>query len=168
MKVGFTQQFDALARGEVGAAFLRAPLPARFQTQHLASEPQVVCLSADDPLARETVLTLDQLADSLVVDMPREVPRMWWDHLTVNPRPDGSAVRYGPVVRDTEAMVLAVLQQQAITFLPAAARERYPRPGLVYVDAPELGNSESVLAWLPENRDMPAVRALRTAAHAST
>lgn len=164
----FSQQFGALADGEVDAAFLRAPLPTRFQTWHLASEPRVVCLSEDDPLACEKELTLDQLADRLVVDMPREVPRTWWDHLTVNPRPDGTAVRYGPVVRDTEAMVLAVLQRQAITFLPAAARDLYPRPGIVYVDAPELGNSDSVLAWLPENRDVPAVRALRSAARAST
>lgn len=166
--LNFLQQFDALAGGEVDAAFLRAPLPAGFQTCHLASEPRVVCLPADDPLACEEYLTLDQLADRTVVDMPREVPRTWWDRLTVNPRPDGTAVRYGPVVRDTEAMVLAVLQRQAITFLPAAARDLYPRPGLVYVDVPQLGNSESVLAWLPENRDVPAVRALREAARAAT
>lgn len=51
-------------------------------------------------------------------------------------------------MRDTEAMVLAVLQRQAVTFLPAAARDLCPRPGLGHVDVPELGDSESVLAWL--------------------
>lgn len=125
----------------------------------------MICLPADDPLAHESELTLAQIADRAVVDMPPEVPRQWWDHLTINPRPDGTSVRYGPVVRDTEAMVLAVLQKRAITFLPAAARRLYPRPGLTYVDSPELGNSVSCLAWLPANRDAPAVHALRTAAH---
>ncbi|MEU0006866.1 LysR family transcriptional regulator [Streptomyces sp. NPDC006314] len=162
--LGFVQQFDALANGEVVAAFLRGPLPSGLQSCHLASEPRVVCLPADDPLAREQRLTLQQLADRTVVDMPRQVPRQWWDHLTANPRPDGSPVRYGPVVRDTEAMVLAVLQERAITFLPASARALYPRPGLVYVDVPELGTSDSFLAWLPANRDLPGVRALREAA----
>jgi len=162
----FIEQFDALANGEVDAAFLRGPLPSGFQSVQLATEPRVVCLPADDPLAGEEKLTLAQLADRAVVDMPREVPRRWWDQLTVNPRPDGTPVRYGPVVHDTEAMVLAVLQAQAITFLPEAARRLYPRPGLVYVDVPELGTSESFLAWLPANRDLPAVRALRDAARA--
>ncbi|MFJ6080014.1 LysR family transcriptional regulator [Streptomyces sp. NPDC092369] len=165
--LNFIQQFDALAHGEVDAAFLRGPLPSGFQSRQLAVEPRVVCLPADDPLAGEEKLTLAQLADRVVVDMPREVPRQWWDHLTVNPRPDGTPVRYGPVVRDTEAMVLAVLQARAITFLPAAARRLYPRPGLVYVDVPELGNSVSFLAWLPANRDLPAVRALREAARST-
>ncbi|GGY80216.1 transcriptional regulator [Streptomyces olivaceoviridis] len=165
--LNFVEQFEALANGEVDAAFLRGPLPPGLQSVRLASEPRVVCLPADDPLAGETTLTLAQLADRTVVDMPRDVPRLWWDHLTVNPRPDGTPVRFGPVVRDTEAMVLAVLQARAITFLPAAARQLYPRPGLVYVDAPELGESESYLAWLPAHRDVLAVRALRDAARAT-
>ncbi|MEU0052401.1 LysR family transcriptional regulator [Streptomyces sp. NPDC006184] len=162
--LNFVEQFDALAGGTVDAAFLRGPLPSGFQSIELATESRVVCLRADDPLAGERELTLAQIADRTVVDMPPEVPRSWWDHLTVNPRPDGTAVRFGPVVRDTETMVLAVLQERAITFLPEAARRLYPRPGLVYVDAPELGNSVSCLAWLPANRDVPVVRALRDAA----
>ncbi|MFF2102730.1 LysR family transcriptional regulator [Streptomyces sp. NPDC058202] len=165
LNLNFVEQFDALADGTVDAAFLRAPLPASFQSIELATEPRVICLPADDPLAHESELTLAQIADRAVVNMPPEVPRQWWDHLTINPRPDGTSVRYGPVVRDTEAMVLAVLQKRAITFLPAAARRLYPRPGLTYVDSPELGNSVSCLAWLPANRDAPAVHALRTAAH---
>ncbi|MFJ8996717.1 LysR family transcriptional regulator [Streptomyces sp. NPDC102279] len=165
LNLNFVEQFDALADGTVDAAFLRAPLPSSFQSIELATEPRVICLPADDPLAHEKELTLAQIADRAVVNMPPEVPRQWWDHLTINPRPDGTNVRYGPVVRDTEAMVLAVLQKRAITFLPAAARRLYPRPGLTYVDSPELGNSVSHLAWLPANRDVPAVHALRAAAH---
>jgi DNA-binding transcriptional LysR family regulator len=165
--LGFIQQFDALTGGEVDAAFLRGPLPRGLQSFQLASESRVVCLAADDPLSGAHRLTLAQLADRLVVDMPREVPRAWWDHLTVNPRPDGTPVRFGPVVRDTETMVLAVLQKRAITFLPASARDLYPRPGLVYVDVPELGESVSVLAWLPANRDLPAVQALRASARSA-
>ncbi|MDQ0931135.1 LysR substrate-binding domain-containing protein [Streptomyces turgidiscabies] len=133
----------------------------------LATESRVVCLPSDDPLAQERELTLAQIADRTIVDVPPEVPRLWWDHLTIDPRPDGTQVRFGPVVRDTEAMVLAVLQKRAITFLPAAARRLYPRPGLTYVDAPELGNSVSCLAWLPANRDVPGVHALREAACAA-
>jgi DNA-binding transcriptional LysR family regulator len=160
----FVDMFSALLSGEVDAAFLRGPLPGGIQSLHLASETRVVCLSSDDPLADRDTLTLGQLADRAVVDMPPEVPRSWWNHLTVNPRPDGTRVRFGPVVRDTEAMVLAVTQGSAITFLPAAARRLYPRAGITYVDCPELGLSTAELAWLPDHRDEPAVSALREAA----
>lgn len=160
----FVDMFSTLLSGEVDAAFLRGPLPGGIQSLHLASETRVVCLSDDDPLADRDTLTLGDLADRRVVDMPPEVPRSWWNHLTVNPRPDGTRVRFGPVVRDTEAMVLAVTQGSAITFLPAAARRLYPRAGITYVDCPELGLSTAELAWLPDNRDEPAVSALREAA----
>jgi DNA-binding transcriptional LysR family regulator len=160
----FVDMFSTLLSGEVDASFLRGPLPGGIQSLHLASETRVVCLADDDPLADRETLTLGHLADRTVVDMPPEVPRAWWNHLTVNPRPDGTRVRFGPVVRDTEAMVLAVTQGRAITFLPAAARRLYPRAGLTYVDCPELGLSTAELAWLPHNRDEPAVSALREAA----
>ncbi|MGW0424546.1 LysR family transcriptional regulator [Streptomyces sp. NPDC003015] len=160
----FVDMFSTLLGGEVDAAFLRGPLPGGIQSLHLASETRVVCLSDDDPLADRDILTLGDLTDRRVVDMPPEVPRSWWNHLTVNPRPDGTRVRFGTVVRDTEAMVLAVTQGSAITFLPAAARRLYPRAGITYVDCPELGLSTSELAWLPDNRDEPSVSALREAA----
>ncbi|MFF4055433.1 LysR family transcriptional regulator [Streptomyces sp. NPDC001668] len=160
----FVDMFSTLLTGEVDAAFLRGPLPGGIQSLHLASETRVVCLSADDPLAHRDALTLSDLAGRRVVDMPPEVPRSWWNHLTVNPRPDGTRVRFGPVVRDTEAMVLAVTQGGAITFLPSAARHLYPRAGITYVDCPELGLSTAELAWLPDSRDEPAVAALRGAA----
>jgi DNA-binding transcriptional LysR family regulator len=160
----FVDMFSTLLSGEVDAAFLRGPLPGGIQSLHLASETRVVCLSDGDPLADRDILTLGDLAHRRVVDMPPEVPRSWWNHLTVNPRPDGTRVRFGPVVRDTEAMVLAVTQGSAITFLPAAARRLYPRAGITYVDCPELGLSTSELAWLPDNRDEPSVSALREAA----
>ncbi|MDW8804141.1 LysR family transcriptional regulator [Streptomyces scabiei] len=161
----FVDMFGALLAGEVDAAFLRGPLPGGIQSLRLATGTRVVCLPADDPLAGRESVTLADLGDRAVVDMPPEVPRAWWDHLTVNPRPDGTPVRYGPVVRDTEAMVFAVTQKQAIAFLPAAARHLYPRTGVTYVHCPELGVSTAELAWLPDHRDGPTVTALREAAH---
>ncbi|MFF9780489.1 LysR family transcriptional regulator [Streptomyces sp. NPDC013978] len=161
----FVDMFGALLAGEVDAAFLRGPLPGGIQSLRLATEPRVVCLPADDPLAGRETVTLADLADRAVVAMPPEVPRAWWDHLTVNPRPDGTPVRYGPVIRDTEAMVFAVTQKQAIAFLPSAARHLYPRTGVTYVHCPELGVSTAELAWLPDHRDGPTVTALREAAH---
>ncbi|MEV4624888.1 LysR family transcriptional regulator [Micromonospora sp. NPDC049523] len=164
--VDFVEQVDALAQGEIDAAFLRPPLPPGFRSLHLATEPRVACLPADDPLVERAPLTLADLADHLVVDVPPQAPRTWWDHWVVNPRPDGTPVRFGPPVGDIEAMLLAVARGQGITFLPAAARDLYPRPGIAYVDVTDLPMSTAALTWLSHDGDRPALTALLQAARA--
>lgn len=162
--LNFAEQIDVLTSGEVDVAFLRPPVPSGLKTLHLATEPRVVCLSADDPLAGHPHLTLAQLAHHTVVDVPPGAPRIWWNYWAVNPRPDGTPVRFGPVVADIEAMLLAVARGQAITFLPAGSRELYPRPGVAYVDVTDLPPSTAALTWLPKNHARPTITALREAA----
>lgn len=158
---------EALINDEVDVIILRPPAPPGLQTLHLATEPRVACLPADDVLATEHEITLAQLAGYPVVDVPPPAPRAWWDHWSVNPRPDGTPVRYGPVVNDLEALMLAVASGQAMSFLPAAARHMYPRPGVRYVDVSDLSPCTSALAWLPKNRDRPTIAAIREAARRS-
>ncbi|HEY0637398.1 MAG TPA: LysR family transcriptional regulator [Pseudonocardiaceae bacterium] len=162
--VDFVEQIDLLTGGGIDAAFLRPPLPPFLRSLHLAAEPRIACLPANDPLVNQAPLTLADLADHLVVDVPPEAPREWWDHWTINPRPDGTPVRFGPQVGNIEAMLLAVARGQGITFLPAAARHLYPRPGIAYVDVTDLPMSTAALAWLPHRRDYPALTALLQAA----
>ncbi|HET9382601.1 MAG TPA: LysR family transcriptional regulator [Streptomyces sp.] len=160
-------QVRALVSGEVDAAFLRQPLPAGIRTLQLASEPRVVCLPAGDPLARRgEPLTLADLADRVFVDIPGDAVRTWRNHWTGNPRPDGTPVRYGPLVTDMESLLLAVANGQGIAFLPAAAREFYPRPGLDYAQVKGLSPCTAALAWLAEHGETTGVAALRVAARA--
>ncbi|RKN50519.1 LysR family transcriptional regulator [Micromonospora endolithica] len=161
--VDFVEQVYALPRGDVDAAFLRPPLPSGLRGLHLSTEPRVACLPADDPLVTQAPLTLAQLADRVVVDVPIPELRQWWDFWTVNPRPDGGAVRYGPVAGDMEALLSAVARGRAIAFLPAEARFDYTRRGVAYVDVVDLPPSTAALAWLPRH-DNPALTALLQAA----
>ncbi|PZV92840.1 DNA-binding transcriptional regulator, LysR family [Micromonospora phaseoli] len=161
--VNLVEQVHALPRGEIDAAFLRPPLPAGFRGLHLSTEPRVACLPADDPLVDRAPLTLADLSDHLVVDVPIPELRAWWDFWTVNPRPDGSPVRYGPVAGDMDALLSAVARGQAIAFLPAEARRDYSRRGVAYVDVIDLPHSTAALAWLP-NSDNPLLTALLHAA----
>ncbi|URN17509.1 MULTISPECIES: LysR family transcriptional regulator [Streptomyces] len=168
VSLSLIDHMSALLRQEVDVLFHRAPVPDGVEAHHLATEPRVACLPVDDPLAAASRLTLARLAGYPVVDMPEQVPRVWWDFWAVDPRPDGSAVRYGPVVPDLEALLHAVASGEAICFLPAAARDFFPRPGVRYVDVTDLSPSASVLAWLAGNRDEPTIRAVRQAARIFT
>jgi DNA-binding transcriptional LysR family regulator len=167
----FGEQMDRLSNGDVDAAFLRPPLPSPLRTMTLAVEPRVVCLPASDPLAglaAERAITLADLVGHRMVDMPTGASRVWWDHWTVNPRPDGSPVRFGPVVADIEGLLTTVARGQAVSFLPEAARRLYPRPGIRYVDVSDVPLSTAALAWMPGRRDRPAVAALLDTARAVT
>ncbi|WP_059007702.1 LysR family transcriptional regulator [Streptomyces specialis] len=160
----FVDQIDALNNGDVDAAFLRPPLPSGIQSLHLATEPRVACLPSDDPLAGGGPLLLEQLAGHAVVDLPPRTPRVWRDYWAIDPRPDGTPARFGPVVADLEAMLHVVAGGRAMSFLPASARRLFPRPGVAYVDLADVSPCTSALAWAPHKRAQPAVAALREAA----
>ncbi|MDT0309077.1 LysR family transcriptional regulator [Streptomyces sp. DSM 44917] len=163
----FADQIDALANGDVDAAFLRPPLPPGVQTLHLATEPRVACLAANDPLAAGSPLTLAQLADRPVIDLPEGSPPGWRDFWTVAPRPDGASPLFGPVATDVESLLHTVARGPAMSFLPAAARRLYPRPGVAYLPVTDLSPCTSALAWLPHRRTHPLLTALRESAHAA-
>ncbi|MEU0698165.1 LysR substrate-binding domain-containing protein [Streptomyces niveus] len=110
------------------------------------------------------VSTLAQLSGVPVVDMPEQVPRLWWDFRAADPRPDGSRVHYGPVVTDMESLLHTVAAGKAMCFLPRAARDYFPRPGIRYIDMVDLAPSTSALAWLRQRRSEPTIGAIRQAA----
>ncbi|MFE7117433.1 LysR family transcriptional regulator [Streptomyces sp. NPDC057654] len=154
----------ALTQGEVDVAFLVSPMPPGIETLPLATWPRVACLPADDPLAGRTSVTLAELAGRPVVDVPPECPRTWWNFWAVDPRPDGTTVRYGPVVHDVEALFLAVAYGEAMAFLPGAARTFFPRPGVHYVEVSDASPGTAALAWMAKNRSLPTINAIRCAA----
>ncbi|MEU7296219.1 LysR substrate-binding domain-containing protein [Streptomyces exfoliatus] len=84
--------------------------------------------------------------------------------MTWSTRPDGTPVRYGPVASDLEGLLHLVAQGKGMCFLPAAARDLFPRPGIRYVEVTDLPPSTAGLAWLRESRTEPLIKAVVAAA----
>ncbi|WP_435232631.1 LysR family transcriptional regulator [Streptomyces althioticus] len=160
----FADHFDALFRHDIDVAFLRPPVPDGIEVQQLATEARLACLPASDPLADRPRITLAQLADRPVIDVPPQVPRVWWNFWAVDPRPGDIPVRYGPVASDMEGLLHLVAQGEGMCFLPAAARDLFPRPGVRYVEVTDLPPSTAGLAWLRSNRTEPLIEAVADAA----
>ncbi|MFD5917984.1 LysR family transcriptional regulator [Kitasatospora sp. NPDC058201] len=160
----FAHQGTALIEGSVDVAFLRPPTADGIEVHLLAAEPRVACLPARDPLAARPAVPLDLLAGRPVVATPPQAPRAWRRFWAVDPRPDGSPVRYGPVASDIETLLHAVAEGEGVAFLPASVRELYPRAGVRFVDVPGLPPTHSALAWSARHRDRPTVAAARLAA----
>ncbi|MFP8903503.1 LysR family transcriptional regulator [Streptomyces atacamensis] len=164
LSLNFADHLAALYRQEADVVFLRPPVPDDIELHHLATEPRVACLPSSDPLAALPRLALAQLNGYPVVDVPPQIPRVWWNFWAVDPRPDGTPVRYGPIAADMEALLHTVAQGEAMSFLPAAARDFFRRPGVSYIDVDGLPPCTSALAWVAQNRDNPVVAAVRQAA----
>lgn len=153
-----------LLEGRVDVAFLRPPVPPGIEVLELSREPRVACVSVEDPLAARECVSLVDFASYVFPDYPPQIPRLWRNYWSEDPRPDHSEVRYGPVFYDMEELLLAIAGGEIACFLPEAARQFYPRPGVRYLDVIDLSPCSSVLAWLAENRNRPVVRAVREAA----
>ncbi|WP_052845131.1 LysR family transcriptional regulator [Streptomyces sp. NRRL S-31] len=142
------EQATALTVGRVDAAFVYLPVPDGFETEPLTTEPRVVCLPATDPLARRPTLRLADLSGRPTVSLAPEaspVERRFW---AMDPRPDGTRVRYTDhQVTRVESLLSAVSFDGAIAFLPAVAAELFPRPDIRYRTVADLAPCTFGVVW---------------------
>ncbi|WP_414945192.1 LysR family transcriptional regulator [Amycolatopsis sp. cmx-11-32] len=162
--LGLGEQYLSLSTGEADLVFCRPPAAEDIRTLHLNSEPRVICVATDDPLADRGSVRLVDLDDRVVASFPAECPKVWRDFWAADPRPSGVPVRYGPVVSDVESLFALVARGGTIGFQPSAARNLFPRPGIKYLDVVDLSPCTSALAWHVSAENRPVVIAVRQAA----
>lgn len=75
-------------------------------------------------------------------------PREWVDWWAVNPRPDGSAPRWGPTNDNVEEMLEQVAEGAAICFAPASMARYYSRPDLAWIPMTGAHPLRVALAWV--------------------
>ncbi|MFJ9408793.1 LysR family transcriptional regulator [Streptomyces sp. NPDC101393] len=159
--VDLVEQATALAAGQIDAAFVYLPVPEGFHVQPLTTEPRVVCISASDPLAQRSSVQLAELADHAVAGLTPEVSLAGREFWAIDPRPDGSPVRYTDHhVSRVESLLSAVSFDGAIAFLPAAAAELYPRPDVRYLPVDDLAPCTFGVVWPVSDHGNPSIVAL--------
>lgn len=132
LQVGWGEQLAAVLDGRVDAVFARPPLPeAPVRRTVVLTEPRMLAMATDHPLADRGELYSADLADVVQVDAEDvdDAWRAWW---SLDPRPDGSRPRYGPVVRTIEEMLQVVASSHLVAITAASVAEFYPRPDVVY------------------------------------
>ncbi|MFF1870405.1 LysR family transcriptional regulator [Streptomyces sp. CB03911] len=153
----WSEEAAALRDGRVDVAFVW--LPADLTGLHaelVHSEPRVVGLPARHPLAGRAGVGVMEVNDEPLMWTER-APRAWVDWWAVNPRPDGSAPRWGPTNDNVEEMLEQVADGAAICFAPASMARYYGRPDLRWVPLTDVEPLRVVLAWVA-GTDNPLVR----------
>jgi DNA-binding transcriptional LysR family regulator len=146
----------ALRDGRVDVAFVWLPADLTgMRSEIVHTEPRVVGLAAGHPLADRTEMSILDVKDEPLMWTER-APRAWVDWWAVNPRPDGSAPRWGPTNDNVEEMLEQVAEGVAICFAPMSMARYYARPDLAWVPLTDVEPLRVALAW-PATPDNPLV-----------
>lgn len=152
---GRGEQAPALRDGRADVALLPNPFDDRgLDTEPLLTEPRLVALAADDPLAARDELCLADFAGRSL--------------------PDGSPAEEGGVrvprtpVRQLDLAQIFNLVEvgEVVWFLPASVVRRHTRPGVAYRPVADLEPTTVFVAW-PQDSHSPAVAAFVRAATAT-
>lgn len=133
----------ALLDHRVDVAVARLPFPTeQLRVSVLYEEPRYVAVPLDHRLARETTVTLNDIADEPLTRFPDELWNAFW---RVDPRPDGRRAPDGPEVTAHEDNLELVAGGQALSLTPAGARPRL-RPDLTTVLVTDVPPAQVVVA----------------------
>lgn len=162
----FIEQLSTVQEGEIDAAFVYLPVPNDLHAQPLTTEPRLACVSSSDPLARRQSVRLADLADYPMVSLAPATFRAGRDFWAMDPRPDGSRVRYTTHrITKFESLLSAVSLSRAIAFVPAVAAELYPRPDLSYLLVEDLPGCTFGVVWRPTDHRKPQIAVLEEICH---
>jgi DNA-binding transcriptional LysR family regulator len=149
---GRGEQVTALREGRADVALLPMPFDDRgLDVEPLLTEPRVVALAADDPLAARTNLCLSDLTGRTLPDgSPAE---------REHDRPAGSLPR--PL--DLAQIFTLVETGSIVLFPPASLARRHPRANIAYRTVSDLAPTTLAIAW-PRDSRSPATAAFVRAA----
>ncbi|MEO8261384.1 MAG: LysR family transcriptional regulator [Pseudolysinimonas sp.] len=158
-RLGFFDTRDELLEGRVDVVFAPAPmeLDDRIDAEPLWFESRVLVVPSSHPLAGRESISISEVADEVFVSASGGPPEIldWW---VVDPRPDGSHPKRGPVADDFEGLLELVAAGVGVNIAAAAAAVLYRRDGLSFVTIRDIEPASILLCSL-KRPATPAVHA---------
>lgn len=146
---GFARdQIDWLRRGELDMLAMRLPLhdPRIAIGPILSSEPRVVAVATDHPLARRDSVCIEDLAEETVSDIAT-LPRELMDAFIPPETPSGRRLRRTQCRAVAETPARIALGELVHPTVPSFLAH-YPHPGVTAVPIRDLPPSHTALVWL--------------------
>jgi DNA-binding transcriptional LysR family regulator len=170
-RIAWDDQIDVIHDGRVDVAFVALPVDAQaLELLPFQSDQRVAVLPADHPCADRSEIGIEDLADDPVI-VQGGATDDWNAFHNVDPRPDGTRPRRGPVANNFQEKLELVAAGAAVSFLPESVARHYIPPGVVYVPVRGIPPIEICIAWKP-GRASPLVdgfiRAVRSSATTSS
>ncbi|MGV0152573.1 LysR family transcriptional regulator [Rhodococcus sp. GB-02] len=152
VQVGWGEQVLAILDGRVDVVFARPPLDTtHIRAFPVLTEQRVLAMSANHRLAVKSELKASDLAEVVQVDTDN-VPEGWRRWWSVDPRPDGSPVTYGPLVHGVEEMLEVVATSDVVAVTAESLVAAFSRQDIVYRPISDIDPTQIVLITPLEER----------------
>ena len=136
-----------LTNDDVDAAFIRPPVAGQdaLVVVPLFTEPRVVVVAEDHPLASEKTVSIRQLLSERFVAAPRStgVSRDFW---LASEFRDGVSPNVAAEAATLEELLQVVAAGGGIALVPASSERFHARPGVRFVQVPDVGRTAVALA----------------------
>ncbi|MEV4073113.1 LysR family transcriptional regulator [Nonomuraea fuscirosea] len=162
---GRAEQEPALRDGRADLALLMRPFDDRdLDVEPLLTEPRLLAVAANDPLAAHTSLRVADLAGRVLPDGSPADREDFVPNGSSADREESAPPKGGPARNLDLAQIFNLIELGDIVwFVPESLARLHPRPGVAYRSVGDLPPLEFALAWPQESRS-PAVAAfVRTA-----
>lgn len=164
-RLGFFDTSRELVEGRVDVVFAPAPFAVddRILAEPLWREPRVLVVPEGHRLAGRESIGIMDTAGEVFVSASGGVPEVldWW---LVDPRPDGSHPRRGPVADDFEGLLELVAAGVGVNIASIGASQQYRRDGIAFVRITDIEPATILICSLkrPQNPAVPGFIKLGT------
>ncbi|MFI0899042.1 LysR family transcriptional regulator [Streptomyces sp. NPDC020983] len=144
LRTGWHDQAEVLHDGRADVGIVRLPLDQRgLRVRPLFSEPRVVALPADHPLARRPAVAVADLAGEHLLQDPDAVPE--WRDVAVELREGGRAGV--PPIHSVEEKLELVAAGAGVCVIPLSTAGFYTRADVVVRPVTDIAPGRVCLAW---------------------
>lgn len=126
-------------------------------------EDRTLAVSARHPFADRDAITFEDIARTVLLRSPSQIPGYWDASLAPAHTRDGRPIERGPAFTTIQEMLTLVGAGAGTYPVPARASEFYQRPDVRYVPIADAPPFEWVLIWLADG-DTATLRAFRETA----
>jgi DNA-binding transcriptional LysR family regulator len=133
-RLGFFDVKDELLGGGVDVVFAPAPIitDERMRVVQMWTEPRVLVVPITHPFAERESLSILETGDEVFLSASGGNPEIldWW---LVDPRPDGSRPKRGPMADDIDGLLELTAAGVGVNIAGASAASHYRREELAFI-----------------------------------
>lgn len=114
----------------------------------LFEEPRSLMVPADHPFASRESVSLEELADTVLVTLAdARIPRYWMDRYFPRRTPAGRPIPQGPATTYWPEVLVHVASGVGVSTVAARAEQFHTRPGMVFVPVHDASSIDYGLMW---------------------
>lgn len=145
-EMSFTDPFTQLRDRYYDVQLMELPVREAdlAKSATLLTEARVLAVATSDPLAARPWLTMDDLAETALLDIEGDVPDY---RLTPRRTPDGRPIAAGPGVTSLQEALMLISGGKGAMLTGAHTAAHQPRPGIAYVPILDAAPVRYGLVW---------------------